>query len=129
MTATRAPNPRAPKEQDLLPIRNHPASRQTAVQRSHVASAQIWLQAPSEAELQEQVSGPIHDESAQSGFTCLIGIESKGQCLPYLWLDRGFGAVPLMPAMGTHWLLATSKQATKCLSLTRALSELRPPST
>ena len=34
-----------------------------------------------------------------------------------------------MPAMGTHWLLAASKQATNSLSLTRTLSEVRPPST
>lgn len=58
MAAARGPHPRAAKEQDLLPMRNHPASRQTAVQRSHVTPAQIQLQRPSEAELHEQVRRP-----------------------------------------------------------------------
>ena len=58
VAAARGPHPRAAKEQDLLPMRNHPASRQTAVQRSHVTPAQIQLQRPSEAELHEQVRRP-----------------------------------------------------------------------
>ena len=34
-----------------------------------------------------------------------------------------------MPAMGTHWLLATLKQATNSLSFNGVLFEVRPPST
>ena len=56
-------------------------------------------------------------------------LRNRARYPSYLWLDRGLGARPLMPAMGTHWLLATSKQATNSLSLTRVLSEVRPPST